>query len=64
MRALLCLWGCAAAVAVVAPAWAAPPPLSFRIEEGQNLNVFTRQGPVAAHLLLRSGTQPRILVAF
>src|SRR5205085_1534180 len=39
-------------------------PLIFRIDEGQNLNYFLRDGPVAAHLLLRSGTAPRILVAF
>ncbi len=29
-----------------------------------NLNSFLRDGPVAAHLLLRSGSDPRILVAF
>ncbi len=40
------------------------PPLAFHIDEGQNLNYFLRQGPVAAHLLLRSGDQPRMLVAF
>ena len=40
------------------------PSLAFRIDEGQNLNSFLRDGPVAAHLLLRSGTEPRILVAF
>ena len=39
-------------------------PLSFRIDEGQNINSFVRAGPVAAHLLLRSGHEPRILVAF
>jgi len=39
-------------------------PLAFRIDEGQNFNAFLRDGPVAAHLLLRSGTKPRILVAF
>lgn len=38
--------------------------LSFRIDEGNNINSFTRAGKVAAHLLLRSGTEPRILVAF
>src|SRR5262245_45071826 len=38
--------------------------LAFRIDEGHNLNSFLRAGPVAAHLLLRSGTEPRILVAF
>lgn len=56
---LLCACGWVAA-------WAAadPAPLSFRLDEGQNLNAFTRDGPVAAHLLLRSGRQPRLLVAF
>jgi hypothetical protein len=39
-------------------------PLSFRIDEGRNINSFFQQGPVAAHLLLRSGNEPRILVAF
>lgn len=38
--------------------------LAFRIDEGNNINSFTRDGKVAAHLLLRSGTDPRILVAF
>src|SRR5450432_788552 len=38
--------------------------LSFDVEEGANLNSFLRDGPVAAHLLLRSGLDPRILVAF
>ena len=38
--------------------------LSFDVEEGPNLNSFLREGPVAAHLLLRSGTDPRILIAF
>src|SRR5690554_2213235 len=38
--------------------------LAFRIDEGRNLNSFLREGPVAAHLLLRSGSEPRILVAF
>src|SRR5688572_80009 len=42
----------------------APPALAFRIDEGRNLNSFLRDGPVAAHLLLRSGSEPRILVAF
>ena len=39
-------------------------PLQFRITEGRVLNAFYQQGPVAAHLLLSSGTQPRLLVAF
>ena len=41
-----------------------PPTLAFRIDEGHNINSFLRQGPVAAHLLLRAGNEPRILVAF
>lgn len=43
---------------------ASPPSLRFQIDEGLNINSFLREGPVAAHLLLRSGTDPRILVAF
>jgi hypothetical protein len=38
--------------------------LSFDVNEGLNLNSFLREGPVAAHLLLRSGLDPRILIAF
>jgi hypothetical protein len=38
--------------------------LSFDVAEGLNLNSFLREGPVAAHLLLRSGSDPRILIAF
>jgi hypothetical protein len=45
-------------------AWAVEERLSFDVREGQNLNSFLREGPVAAHLLLRSGLDPRILVAF
>jgi len=38
--------------------------LSFDVVEGRNLNSFLRDGPVAAHLLLRSGSDPRLIVAF
>ncbi|HEY2783016.1 MAG TPA: hypothetical protein VGI90_19715 [Steroidobacteraceae bacterium] len=38
--------------------------LSFDVQEGPNLNSFLREGPVAAHLLLRSGFDARLLVAF
>ena len=38
--------------------------LHFDVDEGLNLNSFLRDGPVAAHLLLRSGSDPRVLVAF
>src|SRR6202041_1179147 len=40
------------------------PRLSFDVNEGPNLNSFLREGPVAAHLLMRSGLDPRLLVAF
>src|SRR3984957_12632458 len=56
------------ALAVAPPPGVADPAsdqrLSFDIDEGFNLNSFLREGPVAAHLLLRSGTDPRILTAF
>jgi glycogen debranching enzyme len=42
----------------------AGPAFHFEVQEGQNLNAFLRQGNVAAHLVLRSGREPRILVAF
>ncbi len=32
--------------------------------EGLNLNTFTQDGPVAAHVVLREGRDPRVLVAF
>lgn len=54
-------WFAASATVVLAQV---PGPLAFRIDEGHNINSFLREGPVAAHLLLRAGTEPRILVAF
>ncbi|MCJ8156744.1 hypothetical protein [Sphingomonas sp. LaA6.9] len=46
-------------------AWATDPgPLAFRIDEGRNINAFVRDGATAAHLVLRSGAAPRLLVAF
>ncbi|MDE2561607.1 MAG: hypothetical protein KGL48_05100 [Sphingomonadales bacterium] len=62
-----------AGVALLALAGASPergPPasdpqsLAYSIEEGRNLNAFLRDGPVAAHLLLRSGHDPHLIVAF
>jgi hypothetical protein len=44
---------------------AAPPPSDgFTRTEGRNLNSFVRQGPVAAHVVLRSGTDPRLIIGF
>ena len=42
---------------------AAPIP-DFAQREGLNLNSFVRSGPVSAHIVLRSGTTPRLIVAF
>ena len=42
----------------------ADDPLRISITEGHSLNEFYRNGPVAAHLVLRSGDTPRFLVAF
>lgn len=33
-------------------------------QEGLNFNSFVRNGPIAAHIVLRSGTDPRVIVAF
>ncbi|OXI25099.1 hypothetical protein [Burkholderia sp. AU15512] len=45
-----------------------PPPnnaaLSFRMDTGGQINAFYRQDNVAAHLLARSSTKPRLLVVF
>jgi hypothetical protein len=63
-RALLTVTVIAAAAL---PALGNTPPeprLAFDVREGPNLNSFLREGPVAAHLLLRSGLDPRILIAF
>lgn len=63
------IWMAGAAAAAVAPLATADDAvpdqrLAFDVNEGSNLNSFLRDGPVAAHLLLRSGQDPRILVAF
>src|SRR5258706_2061221 len=40
----------------------ARPELDFEIREGLNINRFVRDGQVAAHRVLRSGRDPRILI--
>lgn len=52
----------AAGPAATAPS--TPPRLELTVHEGRNLNVLLRQGPVAAHLVLRDGPAARLLVAF
>ncbi len=40
------------------------PRLDFEVDDALNINRFLREGQVAAHLLLRSGSEPRLLLAF
>jgi len=42
----------------------AAPSGDFVQHEGLNLNSFVRSGPVSAHIVLRSGDKPRLIVAF
>jgi hypothetical protein len=54
-----------AALAFLTLAGASPAPtFHFARTEGLNLNSFVQQGPVSAHIVLRSGKDPRIIVAF
>jgi len=58
------LMGIVGTAAEAAGATGTGPELQYGLVEGKNVNAFVRQGPVAAHMLLRNGTDPRILVAF
>lgn len=51
-----CLAGCASQVQ--------KPELQFSIEDGAVRNDFFRDGPVAAHIVLKSAAAPRLIVAF
>lgn len=69
MRARACCFAMALAAALAAGAGppsaaAIQPELHFAIDAEGELNRFIRDGPVAAHLQLRSGQRPRLLVAF
>ncbi|HUO19086.1 MAG TPA: hypothetical protein VMU44_04890 [Steroidobacteraceae bacterium] len=57
-------WRAACVLVIAAGAARAAVPLDFEVDDALNLNRFVRSGPVAAHLLLRGGAEPRILVAF
>lgn len=54
--------GCRATHTVAPPA--AHDRLAFRIEHGRSDNYFLREGDVAAHLVLTSGSHPRAIFAF
>lgn len=60
--AAACLLACP--LPVIAVAGAAPSPLAFSVRQGRIFNEFLREGPIAAHLVLRAGPEPRILIAF
>ncbi|HET7756325.1 MAG TPA: hypothetical protein VFK87_03630, partial [Steroidobacteraceae bacterium] len=64
LQAAALIMAASPAVATAATPRSAAPRLDFDVQDGLNLNRFVRAGPVAAHLLLRSGTDLRILVAF
>ena len=55
-----------AGLAVVAAlaGWSLMPAGAQTRREGLNLNSFVQQGAVAAHVVLHSGTDPRLIVAF
>ena len=58
--------GCLLAQSSVVPAAeaTASDPLRFSVSEGRVQNEFFREGPVAAHLVLTSGREPRLVIAF
>jgi hypothetical protein len=58
---LLLALACGTALDARAPSGADPV---YVQKEGLNLNSFVRKGPVAAHIVLRSGSDPRLIVAF
>jgi hypothetical protein len=59
--ALVVTAGTAVSMAAVA---AGNARLAFEVREGLNINSLVREGDVAAHVVLRSGAEPRILIAF
>ena len=50
--------------AVAAPGTTGSEPLRFSVSEGRIQNEFFREGEIAAHLVLTSGSAPRLVVAF
>ncbi|MGH8253335.1 MAG: hypothetical protein ACRES2_04790, partial [Steroidobacteraceae bacterium] len=64
--ALLIMAGWIGSAAAGTPSTTPPvaPLLQYSVHEGLNINEFVRQDKVATHLLLRSGAEPRIIIAF
>ena len=51
-------------VEVDVPSFESSPILQFAVDEGNVHNRFYQRGPVAAHMVVRSGADPRVIVAF
>ena len=64
MRLVRMVAGLALAALLTGSSGAAAGTRSEGVREGLNLNSFVQDGPIAAHLVLRSGTEPRLIVAF
>jgi hypothetical protein len=64
MRAIAALLVTACSATAPVPASHPPETLAFHLREGAIDNYFYQRGPVAAHLLVTSGAEPRILIAF
>ncbi|MGN6268482.1 MAG: hypothetical protein ACTHM0_01145 [Sphingomonas sp.] len=64
MRGRFVVHALAALAACAMPLEAQTPKRVFGRQEGLNVNSFVRQGAVAAHIVLRSGSEPRVIVAF
>lgn len=58
VAALLVVFGASAAAAPVDRSF------HFQVSQGPYLNYFLRDGDVTAHVVLRSGSEPRLVVAF
>ena len=64
LRSAAAAWVLLLLIPAVASGHAASAQLRFQVREGAILNYFLRDGAVSAHLVLRSGPAPRILMAF
>src|SRR5215831_317530 len=60
----LVIAACSSRAKPVEPTGNADGTLAFEIADGNIRNYFFRHGPVAAHVLVSSGAEPRLVVAF
>ena len=64
MKLVRTVAGIALVALLAGAAWAATAKKEIGRREGLNLDSFVQDGPVAAHITLRSGLDPRLIVAF